>query len=84
MEKVTILVIKYPCGDSYYHAYTLGWNEVPYLDSEEKKAEEERKIYEADDYYGEAPYFLDAIKIDGKIFMDIEGLLGAQSENKEK
>ena len=82
MEKTTVLVIQCFCGDQYYPDYTLSWREVSYLDSEEKKAQAKQKIYDSEDFYGETAYFLDAFKIDGKIFIDIEGLLGSPSENE--
>ncbi|MEI6835767.1 MAG: hypothetical protein WCK59_02955 [Candidatus Falkowbacteria bacterium] len=79
MEKVTILVCSYPCGDPYYAGRTYSWQELPYLDSQEKKDKQEKKFYRTHEYWGESLSFLDAIKIDKKIFIDIEGLIGSEA-----
>ena len=80
MKKVTILVCSYPCGDPYYAGDTYSWQELPFLDSQEKKDQQKKKFYRTHEYWGESLSFLDAIKIDGKIFADTEGLLGNASK----
>jgi len=75
IEKATVLVYKIYCEDDYYHDYKLFWEEVPYL-TPEKREKKEKRYRQYDGYYGMGIYFLDAVKIDGKIFMDVESLLG--------
>ncbi len=76
MEKVTILVCTYYYEDFNEGGKKLYWQELPYLDSLEKKKEQEEKFFRTHKYLGEHLSFIEAIKIDGKIFADIYGVLG--------
>lgn len=79
IEKTSVLVVRTGCGDSYYSSYSLSWEEIPLLETQEDKERAEKEYWKANEYWGESLYFLDAIKIDGKIFIDIQSLLGDQA-----
>ena len=79
MRSIRVLIIKSPTGDDFYKTYVFGWQEIPpeELINGEKKLLEE--YWQKNEYNGETIFFLDAVKTEEKVFIDIKALLGEES-----